>query len=52
MDPYFYFFIRLLSVFFLFSVKMQTRQDRLRYNGLQFVKETQINIVQNTARRV
>ena len=26
MDSYFYFFIRLLSAFFLFYVKMQTKQ--------------------------
>ena len=27
-DPYFYLFMRLLSAFFLFSVKMQTKQDQ------------------------
>ena len=28
MDSYFYLFIRLLSAFFLFYVKMQTKQDQ------------------------
>ena len=28
MDSYFYLFIRLLSTFFLFYVKMQTKQDQ------------------------
>ena len=45
MDSYFYLFIRLLSAFFLFYVKMQTKQDQTGYKRLQFVKETQINTV-------
>ena len=28
MNPHFYLFIRLLSAFFLFSAKLQTKQDR------------------------
>ena len=51
MDPYFYLFIKLLSAFFLFSVKMQTNKIKLCYNRLPFVKETQINTVYNTKRR-
>ena len=41
MNPYFYLFIRLLSAFFLFSVKMQKIKMELCYNMLRFVKETQ-----------
>ena len=43
--PYIYLFIRLLSAFFPFYVKMQTKQDKLCYNRLQFDKETQTNTV-------
>ena len=31
-DPYFYLFIRLLSSFFLFSVKIQTKQDGYNFS--------------------
>ena len=43
MDSYFYFFIRLLSAFFLFYVNMQTKQDQTVEFWLQFVTETQTN---------
>ena len=43
-DPYFYLFIRLLSAFFLFSVKMQ----KLCYNRLQFVKKKHKLTLHNT----
>ena len=45
MDSYFYLFIRLLSAFFLFYVKMQTKQDQTVLNRLHYVKETQTNTV-------
>ena len=41
MDSYFYLFIRLLSAFFLFYVKMQIKQDQT----VQSFKETQTNTV-------
>ena len=41
MDSYFYLFLRLLSAFFLFYVKMLTKQDQT----VQFVKEIQTNTI-------
>ena len=45
MDSYFYLLIRLLSAFFLFYAKMQTKQDQTVFNRLQFVKEIQTSTV-------
>ena len=42
LDPYFYLFIRLLPAFFLFSVKMQTKQDQTAIVGCNLLKK-QIN---------
>ena len=41
----FIFFIRLLSFFFFFLSRCKQDKIKLCYNGLQFVKETQINTV-------
>ena len=44
MDPYFYFFIRLLSDFFSFLCQDANKNKiKMCYNRLQFVKETQTN---------
>ena len=40
-DSYFYLSIRILSAFFLFYVKMLTKQDQT----VQFVKEIQTNTI-------
>ena len=41
MDSYFYLFIKLLSAFFLFYVKMQTKQDQTAIIGHNLYKLTQ-----------
>ena len=39
MDSYFYLFIRLLLAFFLFYVKMQTKQDQTAIIGCNLSKK-------------
>ena len=50
MDPYFYFFMWLLSVFFFFILsRWKQNWIKLCYNRLQFVNETQISTASNRA---
>ena len=44
MDSYFYLFIRLLSAFFLFSVKMQTKQDQTAIIGCNLSKKHKLTM--------
>ena len=44
MDPYFYIFIRLLSAFFLFSVKTQTKQDQTAIIGGNLSKKHRLTL--------
>ena len=44
MDPYFYLFIRLMSAFFLFYVKMQTKQDQTAIIGCNLSKKHKLTL--------
>ena len=44
MDSYFYLFTRLLSAFFLFSVKMQTKQDQTAIIGCNLSKKHKLTL--------
>ena len=44
MDPYFYLFIRLLSAFFLFSVKTQTEQNQTAIIGGNLSKKHKLTL--------